>query len=177
MEKAIYYLSKKMLDYETRYTLLEKACLVLVLATRKLRHYLLAHSVILVSRLDPIKYLFEKPALTGRLACLLLLFSEFDLKYVTHKFVKGRVVAEFLVDHPVEGNEAVEYLFPNEAILQVEEEIWTMYFDRVSNQYAYVIEVLLIAPDNSHIPLAFKLQFKMKQYMRCVSLVWKPPWN
>ena len=30
VEKAIYYLSKKMLEYETRYTSLEKACLALV---------------------------------------------------------------------------------------------------------------------------------------------------
>ena len=64
VERAIYYLSKKMLEYETHYTPLEKACLALVWATRKLRHYLLAHSVMLVTRLDPIKYLFEKPALT-----------------------------------------------------------------------------------------------------------------
>ena len=133
MEKAIYYLSRKMLEYKPRYTPLEKACLALVWATRKLRHYLLAHSVILVSRLDPIKYLFEKPALTGRLARWLLLLSKFDLKYVTRKLVKGRAVAEFLADHPVEGDEAVEYLFPDETILQVEEETWTMYFGGVSN--------------------------------------------
>ena len=56
-----------------------------------------------VSRLDRIKFVFEKPALTGRLARWLLLLSEFDLKYVTRKSVKGRAVAEFLVDHPVEG--------------------------------------------------------------------------
>ena len=117
VEKAIYYLSKKMLDYETRYTPLEKACLALVWATRKLSHYLLAHSVILVLRLDPTKYLFEKPALTGRLARWLLLFSKFYLTYVTRKSVKGRAIAEFLADHPVEGDEAVEYLFPDEAIL------------------------------------------------------------
>ena len=84
---------------------------------------MLAHSVILVSRLDPIKYLFEKPALEGRLAHWLLLLSEFDLKYVTRKSVKGRAVAEFLENHPVEGDEAIEYLFLDEAILQVEEEI------------------------------------------------------
>ena len=110
-----------MLEYKTRYTLLEKALLALVWATRKLRHYLLAHSVILVSRLDPIKYLFEKSKLTGRLARWLLLLSEFDLKYMMRKFVKGRAVAEFLANHPVEGDEAVEYLFPDEAILHDEE--------------------------------------------------------
>ena len=146
-----------MLDYETHYTPLEKACLALVWATRKLRHYLLAHSVMLVSRLDPINYLFEKPALTGRLALWLLLLSEFDLKYVTRKSVKGRAVAEFLADHPVEGDEAGEYLFPNEAILHIEDEFWTMYFDGASNQHGYGIRVFLIAPDNSRIPLVFKL--------------------
>ncbi|GMP27311.1 hypothetical protein CsSME_00003357 [Camellia sinensis var. sinensis] len=68
VKKVIYYLSKKMLDYETRCTPLEKVYLALVWATRKLTHYLLAHSIVLVSRLDPIKYLFEKPAFTSRLA-------------------------------------------------------------------------------------------------------------
>ena len=93
----------------------------------------------LVSRLDPIKYLFEKPALTGRLARWLLLLSEFDLKYVTRKSVKGRAVAEFLADHPVEGGEAVEYLFPDESILHIDDEYWTMYFDGASNQNGYGI--------------------------------------
>ena len=38
VERATYYLSKKLLEYETHYTPLEKACLALVWATRKLRH-------------------------------------------------------------------------------------------------------------------------------------------
>lgn len=38
-EKVVYYLSKKFLEYETRYTPLEKTCLALVWATKKLRHY------------------------------------------------------------------------------------------------------------------------------------------
>ncbi|XP_077228573.1 uncharacterized protein LOC143861546 [Tasmannia lanceolata] len=42
-ERAIYYISKKMLEYEQKYTLLEKTCLALVWATQKLRHYLLSN--------------------------------------------------------------------------------------------------------------------------------------
>ena len=81
---------------------------------------------------------------------------------------------EFLADHPVEeDDEAVEYLFPNEDILQIEEEPWTMYFDGASNQYGYGIGVLLIAPDDSHIPLAFKLRFKVSnneaEYEACIA--------
>ncbi|XP_034677764.1 uncharacterized protein LOC117908248 [Vitis riparia] len=38
-EQAIYYLSKRMLKYECRYIMIERLCLALVWATRRLRHY------------------------------------------------------------------------------------------------------------------------------------------
>ncbi|RVW67838.1 Retrovirus-related Pol polyprotein from transposon 297 [Vitis vinifera] len=60
-DRAIYYLSKKMLDYETRYVMIERYCLALVCATRRLRHYMTEYSVHLISRLDPLRYLFDRP--------------------------------------------------------------------------------------------------------------------
>lgn len=45
-----------MMEYETQYTPLEITCWGLVWATKMLRHYLLAHLIVLISRLDPIKY-------------------------------------------------------------------------------------------------------------------------
>ncbi|XP_077215694.1 uncharacterized protein LOC143850321 [Tasmannia lanceolata] len=138
-EKPIYYISKKMLEYEVKYTILEKTCLALVWATQTLRHYLLSNKVLLLSRMDPLKYLFEKPALTGRTARWLLLLSEFDITYVTQKFVKGRVIAEQLADSLVEENAFPKAEFPDEEIMDVEEDTpntrWTMYFDgAVNNQ-------------------------------------------
>ena len=48
-----------------------------------------------------------------------------------------------------------------------------MYFDGASNQYGYGIGVLLIAPDDSRIPLAFKLRFKVSnneaEYEACIA--------
>ena len=64
-ERAIHYLSKRMLEYETRYIVIECYCLELVWATRRLRHYMTEYSVHLVSRLDPLRYLFDRPALIG----------------------------------------------------------------------------------------------------------------
>ena len=52
-ENAIYYISKKMMAYEEKYTSLEKTCVALVWATRKLRHYMLAFKVLLIARMDP----------------------------------------------------------------------------------------------------------------------------
>ena len=67
-EKAIYYLSKRMTKYELNYSRLEKTCWALEWCTHRLRHYMLAFPVILVSRMDPLKYLFEKPTLTTRIS-------------------------------------------------------------------------------------------------------------
>ena len=39
VEHAVYYLSKKFLSYEEKYDLVEKTCLIMIWATRKLRHY------------------------------------------------------------------------------------------------------------------------------------------
>ncbi|KAL6326324.1 hypothetical protein AAG906_005518 [Vitis piasezkii] len=39
-ERVIYYLSKRMLDYETRYVMIERYCLALVWVTHRLRHYM-----------------------------------------------------------------------------------------------------------------------------------------
>ena len=39
VEHAVYYLSKKFLPYEENYNLVENTCLIMIWATRKLRHY------------------------------------------------------------------------------------------------------------------------------------------
>ena len=48
-----------------------------------------------------------------------------------------------------------------------------MYFDGASNQYGYGIGALLIARANSHIPLAFKLRFRVsnneEEYEACIA--------
>ena len=67
-EHAIYDLSKKFTDCETGYSLLEKTCWALAWAARRLRQYMLTHYTLLISKMDLIKYIFEKPALSGRIA-------------------------------------------------------------------------------------------------------------
>ena len=82
-DRAIYYLSKRMLEYETRYIMIERFYLSLVWATRRLRHYMIEYSVQLVSSLDPLRYLFDILVLTSRLMRWLVLLTEFDIQYVT----------------------------------------------------------------------------------------------
>ena len=66
-EQVIYYLSKKFTGYESKYSSLEKMCCALALAAQRLKQYMLYHITWLIARLDPIKYIFEKPSLSGRI--------------------------------------------------------------------------------------------------------------
>ena len=94
-ENAIYYISKKMMAYEEKYLALEKTCVALVWATRKLRHYMLAFKVLLIAKMDPLKYLMEKLVQDRKIAKWVLLLSELGIKYVTQKSIEGRAI----VDH------------------------------------------------------------------------------
>ena len=128
-ENAIYYISKKMLAYEEKYSPLEKACVVLVWATRKLRHYMLAFKILLIARLDPLKYLMEKPVQDGKIAKWVLLLSEFDIKYVTQNSMKGRATTDHLAYCSPEEDEEIQGDFLDEDIMGIELESWKMYFN------------------------------------------------
>ena len=115
-ERAIYYLSKRMLVYETRYIRIERFCLALVWATRRLRHYMIEYSVQLVSRLDPLRYLFDKPILKSRLMRWLILLTDFNIQYVTQNSIKGSVLADLLVSLPVTDSRVIDDDFSDEEI-------------------------------------------------------------
>ena len=67
--------------------LVEKTCCALAWASKKLRQYMLYYTTWLVSRMDPIKYIFEKPALTGKIAQWQVLLSEFDILFMARKAI------------------------------------------------------------------------------------------
>ena len=100
-ERAIYYLSKKFTTCEMNYSLLERMCCALVWASHRLRQYMLSHTTWLISEMDPVKYIFEKPALTGRIAWWQVLLSEFDIVYVTQKAIKGSALEDYLAQQPL----------------------------------------------------------------------------
>ncbi|WKA03771.1 hypothetical protein VitviT2T_021860 [Vitis vinifera] len=128
-----------MLDYETRYVMIERYCLALVWATCRLRHYMTEYSVHLISRLDPLRYLFDRPAL---------------------KSVRGSVVTDHLASLAVFYGRAIDDDFPNENVAVVTSlSGWRMYFDGAANHSGYGIGVLLISPHGDHIPRSIRLAF------------------
>jgi hypothetical protein len=67
-KKPVYYVSRALRDVETTYSGAKRACLALIYASQRLRHYFLAHKIQLMTKSHPIRSLLHRPVLSGRLA-------------------------------------------------------------------------------------------------------------
>ena len=159
-ERSIYYMSKRMLQYECRYIMIECICLALVQGTKRLRHYMTKYSICLVMRLDPLRYLFNRPGLTSMLMRWLRLLIEFDIQYVRKKLVKGSIIVDHLPSLPVFDYRSINDDFPDEQFVYVASIVgWRLYFDGVANQSRFGVGILLISPQGDHIPKSIRLAF------------------
>ena len=77
-------------------------------------------------KIDPLRYLFQVPALTGKMSRWLVLLTEFDIEYITTKVIKGIAVAEFLAMNAVEGEEQWNLEFPDENLSLIECREWKL---------------------------------------------------
>lgn len=66
-QKPIYYVSKTLVDAETRYPAMEKLELAVVMSARKLRPYFQSHSIVVMTS-QPIRTILHSPSQSGRLA-------------------------------------------------------------------------------------------------------------
>jgi hypothetical protein len=98
-ERVICYLSRRLVDAETRYSAIKKLCLYLYFSYIKLRHYLLSTECTVIYKDDMVKYMLSMPILSGRISKWILALSEFDLRYESAKAIKGQVMADFVTQH------------------------------------------------------------------------------
>ena len=75
--------------------------------------------VYLISRLDPLRYLFDRPALVSRLMRWLVFLTEFDIHYVTQKSIRGSIVADHLASLLVSDGRAIDDDFPGKDVAVV----------------------------------------------------------
>jgi hypothetical protein len=174
-ERAIYYLSKKFTECEARYTVIEKLCCALIWATKRLRQYILYHTTWLISKLDPLRYICEKPYLLSRIARWQVLLVEYDIIYMTMKAVKGSAIADHLADNAMEDYDLLNFDFLDEDVFSVEKkklDWWTMYFDGAVNVCGNGAGAVIISPDKKQYPISVKLQFKCTnntvEYEACI---------
>ncbi|XP_006596824.1 uncharacterized protein [Glycine max] len=72
--------------------------------------------------MDPVKYIFEKPALTRRIARWQVLLFKFDIVCVTQKAIKGSALADYLAQQPLNDYQPMHSEFLDEDIMALFEE-------------------------------------------------------
>jgi hypothetical protein len=99
---------------------------------------MLYYTTWLISKLDPLKYICEKPYLSSRIARWQVLSAEYDIVFMTRKAVKGSVIADHLADHAMENYESLNFDLPDKNVIVIENgggenNQWTLYFDGAVN--------------------------------------------
>jgi hypothetical protein len=92
IERVVAYLSRKLLDPETRYSAAEKLCLCVYYSCTKFRHYLLNVKCIVYSKFDVIKHMLSMTILNGSIGKWILALSEFELRLSRQKLLKDRLL-------------------------------------------------------------------------------------
>ncbi|PKI64519.1 hypothetical protein CRG98_015082 [Punica granatum] len=102
--------------------------------------------------------------------------TEYDIEYVSRTSVKGQAIADHLAEFPVDDETPIDMDFPDEGILQVNEEkkepTWKVYFDGAVNSMGSGIGAVLISPDGHYYPVAAKIDFpctnNVAEYEACI---------
>ena len=88
IQRPVYYMSKSLHEVEVRYLLLEKAILAVVHATRKLPHYIQAHTVVVLTQLS-LRALLRSANYKRRIAKWGTILGAFNIEYIPRTSVKS----------------------------------------------------------------------------------------
>uniref|UniRef100_A0A2N9H1D0 Integrase catalytic domain-containing protein n=1 Tax=Fagus sylvatica TaxID=28930 RepID=A0A2N9H1D0_FAGSY len=160
-ERPIYYVSRALKDAETRYSGAERACLALIYASQRLRHYFLAHKIQLITKSHPIRSLLHRPVLSGRLAQWLLQLSQYEITTETPTAIKSQAIADLLAQFPGEDSSSISHEVPGEIgealLADLADSTWTLKFDGSSTSSSSGAGIVLTREDGETIAKSFKL--------------------
>ncbi|XP_060182358.1 uncharacterized protein LOC132612027 [Lycium barbarum] len=154
-------------------------CCALSWVSQKLRHYMASYMTHLISRMDPVRYIFCQHMPIGKLAKWQMLLTEFDIQYVMQKAVKGQALVDLLARSPVDDNPVPLWTyFLDDEILTIEgeesedESGWKIYFNGVVNFKGSGIRAVLVSDSGQYYAVAAKLSFNctnnMAEYEACI---------
>ena len=151
-QRSVYYLSKMLVDADTRYLLLEKMALALVHATRKLPHYFQAHTVQVLTK-HPLQSLLRRSDFTGRIAKWGIRLGTFDLQYKLRNSIKGQVLVDFVAEFTLSLGASV-------GICQVMVKQWQVYVDSESITRGLGVGIVMVSPKGLRLEKSLRLGFR-----------------
>jgi len=157
-EVALYYLSHTLVGAKLKYSSIEKMCLSLIFAIQKLKHYMQAYTMQVISKANHIKYILSRPIWNGQLAKWAVILKQYDLVYVPQRAVEGQPLADFLADHPIPDDWELNDDLPGEGVFYIDIlPPWEMYFNGAAGRDGAGAGVVFVSPEKHILPYSFVL--------------------
>ena len=151
VQHPVYYISKTLVDTETRCLPLEKLVLALVHATRKLPHYFQAHTVYVLTGY-PLQSLLKRSDFTRWIAKWGTRLGAFDIRYKPRNLMKGLVLADFIAEFSPRSE--------GEMVCHVECCSWRVFVDGASSAMGAGAGIVIITLKGIRLEHSFRLGFR-----------------
>jgi hypothetical protein len=145
----VYFVSKVLSASKKNYTEIEKVLYVVLMASRKLRHYFQAYHIIVPSS-QPLKDIMRNREATGRVGKWAAELNEFTIDFVHRSSIQSQALVDFIVDW-TPGAQIEEKTFDVEA--------WTVFCDGSWGTFGAGAAAVLILPSKIKTCYAARLDF------------------
>jgi hypothetical protein len=95
IQRPMYYVSEVLADAKTRYTQPQKLLYVLLITSRKLRHYFQAHKIVVPSSF-PLGEIIRNRDANGRIIKWSVELGEFEIEFCPRQVIKSQILADFV---------------------------------------------------------------------------------
>ncbi|GKD96544.1 reverse transcriptase domain-containing protein, partial [Tanacetum coccineum] len=153
-QMPVYFVSRALRGPEINYTPMEKLVLALLSASRRLKRYFQAHTIVVITD-QPIKQLLSNSEITRRMLKWKFELEGYDIQYRPRISIKGQILADFIVERPEEES-------PDKLMAEPEElpEPWTLFTDGSSCIDGSGAGLILTNPEGVEFTYAMRFRFE-----------------